>query len=489
MNQRILHTIAILAIGTFTINKAQACDLPPVANITEIEVNAAVGETITLHGNTSYDPDGTIIAYAWSCLNGTMAMVSGGTDPNMQCQFLSPGIYTVQLQVMDNSYQTDADTCVIYVQAKHETAILDASDGAMGDFFGSSVSICGDYAIAGARGDGENGSLSGSAYMFVRTVNGWSQQAKLIPLDGASSDYFGYSVSMDGDYAIVGAYGNDDAGSRSGSAYIFFRDGTSWNQQAKINALDAAAGDEFGRAVAIQGDYAIIGATGDSENGSYSGSAYIFIRSGTSWTQQAKLFPADGASGDWFGASVSIDGTYVIIGANGDDNANGGDAGSAYVFIRDGTSWNPQAKLLATDGGDGDKLGWSVSISGDSALIGAFADDDEGTDSGSAYVFVRDGTSWSEQWKLTASDGAEYDYFGVSVSIDGDIAVVGAYNEDACGENSGSAYLFVRDSGDWDPLSKLIASDGAAGDLLGKSVSVEGDTAIAGAEANAINRY
>jgi len=102
---------------------------------------------------------------------------------------------------------------------------------------------------------------------------------------------------------------------------------------------------------------------------------------------------------------------------------------------------------------------------------------------------VRDGTSWSEQWKLTASDGAEYDYFGVSVSIDGDIAVVGAYNEDACGENSGSAYLFVRDSGDWDPLSKLIASDGAAGDLLGKSVSVEGDTAIAGAEANAINRY
>ncbi|MBA7679911.1 hypothetical protein ES703_88217 [subsurface metagenome] len=176
---------------------------------------------------------------------------------------------------------------------------------------------------------------------------------------------------------------DDDNGSNSGSAYIFKRDGTSWSEQAKLTASDGAAYDRFGSSVSVSGDYAIVGALLDDDNGTSSGSAYIFRRYGTSWSEQAKLTASDGAASDRFGSSVSVSGDYTIAGAYGDDSSSG----SAYIFERSGTSWSEQAKLLASDGAASDYFGWSVSISGVYAIVGAYLDDDSGGGSGSAYMF------------------------------------------------------------------------------------------------------
>jgi hypothetical protein len=335
-------------------------------------------------------------------------------------------------------------------------------------------------AIVGANLDDDKGTDSGSAYIFSPddvNCSDWDQTAKLTASDGAASDYFGSSVSVSGDYAIVGAYLDDDKGNESGSAYIFLRSGTSWSQQAKLTASDGAAYDNFGYSVSISGNYAIVGATGDDGKGS----AYVFKRDGTTWSQQQKLTASDGANGDRFGYSVSISGDYAIAGAWGDDD-NGSSSGSAYIFKRVDTTWSPQAKLTALDGAVDDAFGYSVSISGDYAIVGAFYDDvNVMVDSGSAYIFLRSGTSWSQQPKLTASDGAAGDRFGYSVSISGDYAIVGAYLDDDNGSSSGSAYILKRDGTNWSEEAKLTASDGAGSDRFGNSVSIGNGYIIVGA--------
>jgi hypothetical protein len=349
---------------------------------------------------------------------------------------------------------------------------LTVDDGAAGDRFGKSVSVSGDTALIGAARDD-----TGSAHVFVRAADGsWSQQAKLTAADGAAGDYFGYSVSVSGGTAVIGAY---EDGYASGSAYVFVQaaDGT-WSQQAKLTAADGAAQDRFGNSVAVDGGTAVIGAY---EDGYASGSAYVFVRAADgTWSQQAKLTAADGAAYDRFGNSVAVDGGTAVIGAYAYNHS-----GSAYVFVQtaDGT-WSQQAKLTADDGAGGDLSGNSVSVSGDTAVIGACLDDDKGSYSGSAYVFVRaaDGT-WSQQQKLTAADGAAYDHFGNSVAVDGGTAVIGAYEDDDNGSNSGSAYVFVKNENGtwWSQRTKLTAEDGAAGDSFGGSVAVSGGTAVIGA--------
>jgi hypothetical protein len=327
-----------------------------------------------------------------------------------------------------------------------QQAKLVASDGDASDEYGRSVSVSGDYAIAGAHFDDDNGYNSGSAYIFVMNdvnCSEWDEAAKLTASDGDAGDYFGRSVFINGNYVIAGAYGDEDNGSNSGSAYIFRRDGEYWSEQAKLTALDGSSGDWFGYSVSISGDYAIVGAYRNDSNGSDSGSAYIFKRDGTNWSEQAKLTASDGAADDYFGYSVSISGDYAIVGAYGDDDADD-ITGSAYIFRRDGISWNEQAKLTASDGFGNDYFGQSVSISGNHAIVGAKGNDDYGEESGSAYIFKRDGAIWSEQVKLTAADGAAYDSFGYSVSIGGSYILAGAYGDDDNGNDSGSVYVFGK---------------------------------------------
>ncbi|KAA3606902.1 MAG: T9SS C-terminal target domain-containing protein [Calditrichaeota bacterium] len=364
-----------------------------------------------------------------------------------------------------------------FAQTEHKIV---ANDDAASDFFGYSVSIDGDYAIVGAYQDDDGGNSSGSAYIFHKSGTSWTQQAKITANDAAADDKFGLSVSISGDYAVVGANGDDDGGSSSGSSYVFKRSGASWSQEAKLTANDAAAGDNFSSSVSIDGDYVVVGANGDDDGGGGSGAAYIFHRSGTSWSQQAKLTASDAAAGDIFGRSVSINGDYTVIGADRNDDA-GSNSGSAYIFHRSGTSWTQQAKLTASDAAESDFFGHSVSISGDYAVIGADHDDDGGNASGSAYIFHRSGTSWTQQDKLTASDAGGLDFFGKSVSIDGDYTVIGAYMDNDGEADSGSAYVFSRSGTSWIQQAKLTASDAGASDKFGISVSIRGNNTIAGA--------
>jgi len=359
-----------------------------------------------------------------------------------------------------------------------ETQKLLASDGATNDLFGGWLVLSGDTALITSAQDNDNGHWSGSAYVFTRTGTTWTQQAKLLPSDGAAEDQFGYCASIDGDTALIGALLDDDNGVDSGSAYIFTRTGTAWTQQAKLLASDGAAGDHFGFFVALNGNTAIIGANWDNDNGNKSGSAFVFTRTGTTWTQQAKLLASDGQAGDRFGGSIAVSGDIALIGAYYDDD-NGVDSGSAYIFTRTGTTWTQQQKILSSDGAAGDTFGGIVSISGDSALIGAGGDDSY---TGAAYVFTRTGTTWTQQAKLLASDGAANDLFGIwSLSLDGDTALIGAYYDDDNGANSGSTYVFTRTGTTWTEQQKLLASDGAATDNFGGCVALSGDTALIGA--------
>ena len=342
-----------------------------------------------------------------------------------------------------------------------------ALDNTTANNFGESVCIDGDTAIIGIPLDDDNGPGSGSAYIFTRSGTTWSFEQKLLPSDGSSGKRFGQSVSIDGDTALIGAY-HDYAG----SVYVYTRTGTTWTQQAKLLASDGEVNEYFGVSVSLDGDTALIGAFWDDDNGDYSGSAYVFVRTDTTWSQQAKLLASDGVEDDQFGVSVSLFGDSALIGSFAND------AGSAYVFTRSGTTWTQQAKLLASDGGMRDEFGISVSLNGDSALIGAWLDSDNGHWSGSAYVFTRSGTTWTQQAKLLASDGETDDNFGVSVSLDGDRALVGSYWNNDYGVHSGSAYIFTRTGTMWTEQTKLLASDGVPGALFGKAVSIQADTAL-----------
>jgi hypothetical protein len=350
-----------------------------------------------------------------------------------------------------------------------ESQKLLAADGASSDYFGYSVSVSGDTALISAMGAGD---YQGAAYVFIRNGTTWSQQAKLVTADGESYDYFGYSVSLSGDTALIGALGVD---SSKGAAYVFTRTGTTWTQQAILMASDGVSGDNFGWSVFLSGDNALIGALG--VNGA-KGAGYVFIRSGSTWTEQAKLLATDGQPFDNLGSSVSISDDTAILGAPSAQTSKG----TAYVFIRGGTTWSQQAKLLATDGDTNHYFGCSVSISGDTAFVGASG---ASSNDGSAYVFTRSGTTWTQKSELVAMDGASGDGFGCAVSLSGTSALIGSLGDDGA---QGSAYVFNLTGTTWVQQEKLVASDPSPSKLFGNSVSLSDVTALIGAEGDSAQK-
>jgi hypothetical protein len=370
-----------------------------------------------------------------------------------------------------------------------QQAQLTAGDGAIGDHFGYSVALAGNTALVGAPVDDVGAALNqGSAYVFTRSGASWSQQARLTAGDGAASDFFGTSVALAGDTALVGAY-LDDVGAalNQGSAYVFTRSGTSWTQQARLTAGDGGAGDHFGYSVALAGDTALVGAYADGVGAAVNqGSAYVFTRSGANWSQQAQLTAGDGAASDLFAYSVALAGDTALVGAPADDVGTALNQGSAYVFTRSGTNWSRQGQLTAGDGAANDQFACAVALTGDTALVGAYLDAvGAALSQGSAYVFTRSGASWSQQAQLTAGDGATGDDFGYSVALAGDTALVGAYLDDVgAALNQGSAYVFTRSGTSWTQQAHLTAGDGSANDSFGYFVALVGDTALLGAYAD-----
>jgi len=365
-----------------------------------------------------------------------------------------------------------------------EVTKVRALDGLVNEFLGYSVAVSGNTVIAGAYGANDFGTESGVAYVFLRSGPGWTEQAKLVPADGTPSDRAGFTVAISGDTAIVGAYLKDGMlGIDEGAAYVFVRTGMTWTQQAKLVAPDAAVSDQFGVAVALDGDTAVIGAFGDDDKGSASGSAYVFLRTGTTWALEAKLNAADGVANDNFGRSVAIAGNTVIVGSpNDDDTAT--NSGSAYVFTRMGTTWTQEAKLVAADPNASAALGFSVAIHGDTAIAGAYLDDNVAamvTDVGAAYVYTRMGTTWTQEAKLVAADAEMNDRLGNSVAVNGNTAVIGAHFDDDKATNTGSVYVFERAGTTWSQQTKLTTQDATASDFFGFSVAFDGTTLVGGA--------
>ena len=346
----------------------------------------------------------------------------------------------------------------------------------------------GSTVVVGATGDGDDGgSGSGSAYVFRMTDVGAThgQVAKLTAADPDAVDKFGLTVAIAGDTVVIGAYKDDDAGSGSGSAYIF-RTTDDWDThvEIKLTAADAAAGDTFGQSVAMDGGTVVVGAT----KAGTGGAVYFFrtIDGGTTYDQVAKLSADDAAASDKFGFSVAIDGDRVVVGATG-----AGTGGGVYFFQMsdDGATSDQVAKLSAADAANDDGFGWSVDIDGDTVVVGAVGNDDAGTDdstdSGSAYVFLTSdgGATYDQVAKLTAADTAAGDSFGNSVVIASDKVVVGAWYKDSF---TGSAYVFALAASSPAPTAapiasrhfesdNIVASDGAAGDWFGVSAAVDGD--------------
>jgi hypothetical protein len=317
-----------------------------------------------------------------------------------------------------------------------------------------------------------------------------SETSRLIADDGIEGDYFGYSVDLSADRAVIGAYRDDGNGSNSGSVYVYRLDGDNWVLEAKLSASDGEMNDWFGWSLAISGDTIVVGATGDRDAGDWTGSAYIFRYDGTSWNEQTKLL-ADGTGYYWeefgFGVAISADSNTVLIGAN-KANDNGFKSGAAYIFRIDGSEWFQQTKLLASDGVELATFGNSVAISedGNTAFIGAPGKDTSGHTAGSVYVFEFEGGQWLQNQKLIASDAAHGDHFGHSLALSGDTLVIGAYGDDGAEPNdlycnSGSAYIFNFDSTNWTEQAKLELPDGRCRNQFGWAVDIFDNTVVVGA--------
>jgi hypothetical protein len=396
-----------------------------------------------------------------ACLFASGVRVAASTPSTQLAQETMPdGLMGALLAASAQPFEAGA-AGYSYVEQK-----VIASDGAANDFFGFSVALNGDMALVGAPA----AEVRGAAYVFTRSGMTWSLQQKLTVSDGAG---FGASVALSGGTALVGA----PAGGGPGSAYIFTRIGTTWGQRDKLTAADGAADDAFGFSVALDGSTILVGAYRDDVGANADqGSAYVFMPGSglLNWEQQAQLTALGGAAGDNFGFSVALDGDTALVGAPMDDVGANANQGSAYVFTGSGATWTQQAQLTAADGPG---FGFSVALDGSTALVGV-------PFQGLAYIFRRIGAIWIQMDKLTASDGAEDDFFGWSVALSGDTDLVGAaYDDVGANSDQGSAYVFTPGGGlwNWERQAQLTAADGAVGDQFGLSVALSGNTGLVGA--------
>jgi len=359
-----------------------------------------------------------------------------------------------------------------------EVAKLLASDGAEDEQFGQAISLAGDRLAIGAPLDDPNGEDSGSAYVFERDTEGdWVQVAKLLAPDGSPGDEFGDSVSLNGDRLAIGAP-ERPFGDGPGAVYIFERDVDGrWSIAAQVFSRDGDVRDGFGRSVALEDDRLAVGADGDDDAATSAGAVYIFERdAGGTWTQVAKLVPNDAAQFDAFGRSVCLDGSRVVLNS-AVAIGNGPLSGAAYVFDRDtdGT-WVQVAKVVSPGGAGFDYFGVSAAVDGDRLVVGARGDDENGTNSGAVVFFERDADGfWRPVAKIFANDAEAFSDFGNSVSLEGDRAVVTSDRNDDNGTDSGAAYLFERNvDGTWSQTTKLTPLDGAQDDRFGSEASLYG---------------
>lgn len=488
----------------------------------------SAGTALTYSGLHAWDADGKSVPVRFATLPG------------------EPTAFAVRVDTSRARFPVTIDPIA-------QQAFFKASNTGAGDSFGIALAASGNTVVVGApyeesasKGVGGNqtdnsANGAGAVYVFVRNGGTWSQQAYLKASNTETGDTFGISVAISGDTVVVGAHGEDsgasgvggsqtdNSASIAGAAYVFVRNSGVWTQQAYLKASNPGSFDYFGESVAISGDTIVAGAIGEDStssvvngnqldnSGDYNGAAYVFVRNGSVWSQQAYLKASNSGSLDFFGRSVAISGDTLVVGANGEDSAAVGvggnqsnnsanSAGAAYVFARNGSVWSQQAYLKASNTGSDDRFAESVAISGDTVIVAAAQEDssaigvggdqanNSAVNSGAVYAFVRNVGVWTQQAYLKASNTGVSDVFGAAVAISGDLMVVGANLEnssavgaggnqsDNSADDAGAAYVFARNGGVWTQLAYLKASNTGAGDRFGQSVAILGDTVLVGAE-------
>ncbi len=485
---------------------------------------------------------------------GLKAWDATGKPLRATLEIPEPGLIGIRVDTTGARYPVTIDPLV-------QQAYLKASNTDANDWFGFSVSVSGETVVVGAileasAAAGVNGNqadnglpASGAAYVFVRNGGSWSQQAYLKASNPDRDDFFGFDVDASGDTIVVGApyessaaqgvdgdQTNNDA-PRSGAAYVFVRNDGVWVQQAYLKASNTdnaiQSGERFGHSVAVSGQTIVVGApiegsgstgvNGDQSDNSAraSGAAYVYVRSAGTWLMQAYLKASNTELGDSFG-EVAIDGDTIAVGAwfessnartvNGNQTDNSAiSAGAVYVFVRSGAVWSQQAYLKASNADPGDRFGIDVAVAQDTILVGADGEAGEPTgvngnqannnftDAGAAYVFVRNTGVWSQQAYLKAPNAEADDRFGLSVAASGDRAAVGAFSERGGGTGldadpadhsafmAGAAYLYRRTAGAWEAQSYVKASNTGVDDSFGYRVAISGDTLLATAHREASN--
>lgn len=337
-----------------------------------------------------------------------------------------------------------------------ESAVLANPGVANGDEFAYALAMDATHVVTGTPGEA---SATGAVYFFDCSTQPCAAAQRIAASDLATGDHFGAALGLVGDTLIVGAPGQSP-----GAVYVFVRSGASWTQQAKLVATGGAAGDRFGNAAALGTDRLLVGADYADAR---AGAVYVFARSGSVWTQQARLSAADAVASDLFGRSVALDGGTAVVGAPMKAGAAAGSfaRGAAYVFTASGSSWSQQAKLLAADAADGDVFGQSVAIDGDRALVGAPA---AASRAGAAYVFSRSASTWTQDAELAAAGGTSGDMLGWSVALSGTQAIVGApYASSTCGVG----HVFQDSAGAWGETGGAAIAAPVIGDLAGWAVT------------------
>ncbi len=374
----------------------------------------------------------------------------------------------------------------IQSQIVNEIQTLISSDIAEEDFFGNAVAITDNYMMIGAGYDDDNGSRSGSVYVYEKLDNQWEQTAKLIASDGSENDFFGYTITMNDEWAFISSVGAD---TYAGKVYVFHNISGVWQEESILTASDATEYDFFGYAMDNSGEYVVIGAYGNDDAATESGAIYLFRWVDGSWIEHQKLTAEDAAANDKFGISVAMNNSFVVVGAP--ENANEGvKTGSVYLFHNAMDDWIPFDKLTAEDAALGDHFGSSVAIDDYYFVVGAEYKNEGETWSGAAYVYQDYGDNWEQTAKLTPTDPALYQYFGHSADVFQNHILIGGKGETSFSQDQkGVAYMFnyTSENNTWNTLAKIQPQEYEASDFFGRSVCMSSNAILIGAHASDVN--
>lgn len=410
-----------------------------------------------------------------------LVVLGTGSDRTLRVAPASTGLGTARITLVaetaGGSDTTDFELEVTPAFGSAPQKLVPA-DGAIGDFFGARVAVGSEHALVWSAAE-----TGGSVYPVDRVGDVWELAPRVTASDANAGDSFGFTMAVDGDRAVIGAFLDDEFGFDAGAAYVFERTGSGWVERVKLTASDAAAGDHFGQAVDIHGSMIALGAPVRAEGGAPAvGAVYVFEASGDVWTETDTILSGD-PNPHQFGERLALDADRLVVGVTRDDDLGVG-AGAAYVFRHTGSDWVEEDKLLAADGGPGLSFGAAVDVHEGVVVVGAPGDATKGAEAGAAYVFEEAAGVWSEAAKLLGSDGMPEHYFAESVAIHGVYVLVSAVGDDEAAADAGAAYLFKQVDGAWTELKKLIAPDGASGDYFAFRVALSADHALIGSDSD-----